>query len=98
VPLVRAAGGRVVAAGRGDLLGAAIVDLLDHPPEKGRVLKAATVHLSMTRVVNDTAELYARLLAGDLRRRKLTSRPTQVFVGAPSVFERFGSGSRRNTN
>jgi glycosyltransferase involved in cell wall biosynthesis len=61
--LVAQSGGRVVPVGRGDLLGAAILKLLEAPPDRADVRAVAARRLDMTRVADATTALYGRVLA-----------------------------------
>jgi glycosyltransferase involved in cell wall biosynthesis len=56
-------GGRVVPVGRPDLLGAAIVELLRHPPERAQIRATATRLLDMGPVVDAMDSLYRDLVA-----------------------------------
>jgi glycosyltransferase involved in cell wall biosynthesis len=68
-PLVRMSGGRVVPVGRGDLLGAGLVEMLRAPPSPEDVRAVAERHLSMVGVADAMATLYAGLLSDQSARR-----------------------------
>jgi glycosyltransferase involved in cell wall biosynthesis len=57
------AGGRVVPVGRPELLGRAIIELLDEPPPSDKVRSNALPLLAMGRVIDATHDLYCGLLA-----------------------------------
>ena len=64
--LVRQAGGRVVPIGRSDALGAAFLELLEHPPQRLDVRAVAERTLSIDAVADATVALYAWLLSAPL--------------------------------
>ena len=63
VPIVTAAGGRVVPIRDPDALARAVLDLLDAPPSRESVVAAARPQLDNGRVVEAMVRIYERLLA-----------------------------------
>ena len=63
VPIVTAAGGRVVPIRDPDALARAVLDLLDAPPSRESVVAAACPQLDNGRVVEAMVRIYERLLA-----------------------------------
>lgn len=61
-PLVRAAGGRTVPVGQGQVLGRAVLELFLTPPDRSRVRALAAQELSIEAVASATVELYEHLL------------------------------------